>query len=114
MIVTMPCRICWTKIIQDRSDADLVATIEKLFTDPLKRRALYFNLKYKQLKSDLTVVVTQRDQAIKNNMELRVKLTKKRRLVIGLTIGGFVVGISVGIGLVVLGAKIGELVAAWR
>ncbi len=110
----MPCRVCWTKITPDRSDQELAITIEKLFDDPLKRRALYFNLKYKQLKSDLTVVVAQRDQVIKNNMELRVKLTKKRRLVIGLTVGTFVFGISVGIGLVVLGAKIGELVAAWR
>jgi hypothetical protein len=117
MIVMMPCRICWTKIIQDPNETDnkeLIKTIEALFEDPLKRRALYFNLKYKQVKSDLNIVLAQRDKLIKDNMVLSAQLTKQRKLRIVLVIGGFTLGVSIGIGLIVAGAKIGQLVSAWR
>ncbi len=92
----------------------MIKTIEILFEDPLKRRALYFNLKYKQIRSDLVVVVAQRDKTIKDNLVLQAELTKQRKLRIVLVIGSFTLGVSIGIGLVVLGAKIGQLVSAWR
>lgn len=104
------------KITQAQNDKDkeLALTIEKLFDDPIKRRALYFNLKYKQVKADLTIVEKQRNEAIKNQKSLQLQLQKERKIRVVLVIGCVVLGVSMGIGFSVLGAKIGQLVAAWR
>jgi hypothetical protein len=95
-------------------DKELVLTIEKLFDDPIKRRALYFNLKYKETKADFEIVLKQRNEIRAEKIKLQLQLQKERRIRIIIVVGCTILGISAGIGFTVLGAKIGQLVSAWR
>lgn len=102
----MPLRVGLTKTTQDQNDAELVQTIEKLFDDPIKRRALYFNLKYKEVSADLKLVVDQRNKVVADNTRLQLELTKQHKIKIALVIVGFSLGLTLGFGLAWLGAKI--------
>jgi hypothetical protein len=102
-----PSSHCWTKITP--KDKELADTIEKLFDDPIKQRALYFNLKFKQVTADLVIIEKQRNILIKKNQELNLIVIRQKKIIITIAIGGFIFGVSIGIGLIALGTKISQL-----